>query len=83
MVPLKIDGLLAVGRSASGIPDTVLRNRTAVQHMGQAAGIAASLAVKHSVSPRSIDVKALQRKLLEAGFHLGDPARLKQLGLAN
>ena len=81
MVPLQIDGLLAIGRSASGIPDTVLRNRTAVQHMGQAAGIAAALAVKHGTSPRDIDVKVLQGKLLEAGFYLGDATRLDQLGL--
>jgi hypothetical protein len=81
MVPQKIDGLLAVGRSASGIPDTLLRNRTAVQHMGQVGGIAAALAAKQGTTPRKLNVKQLQRKLLEAGFYLGDEARLKQLGL--
>lgn len=81
MVPKKIDGLLCAGRSASGIPDTLLRNRTAVKHMGEAAGTAAALAVKDGVSPRQLDVKKLQRKLLEAGFYLGDETRLKELGL--
>ena len=82
MVPKKIDGLLAVGRSASGIPDTLLRNRTAVQHMGEIGGIAAAMAVKQGVAPRRLDVKALQRRLLKGGYYLGDAKRLAALGLA-
>jgi hypothetical protein len=81
MLPKKIDGLLAVGRSASGIPDTLLRNRSAVQHMGEAGGIAAALAAKAGVTPRKLDVKALQTKLLAAGYYLGDAQRLKALSL--
>jgi len=83
MVPKKIDGVLAVGRSASGIPDTLLRNRTAVQHMGEAGGIAAALAVKAGVTPRRLDVKALQAKLLAAGYYLGDKQRLQTLALTS
>lgn len=82
MVPKKIDGLLAVGRSASAIPDTLLRNRTAVQHMGEVGGTAAAMAAKDGVMPRDLDVKKLQRALLAAGFHLGDDERLAALGLA-
>jgi len=82
MVPKKIDGLLAVGRSAAAIPDTLLRNRTAIQHMGEVGGLAAAMAVKQGVAPRSIDVKALQRELLKRGYHLGDAQRLTALGLA-
>ncbi len=81
MVPKKIDGLLAVGRSASGIPDTVLRNVMAVQHMGQAGGTAAALSAKSGIRVRDLKVKELQKKLLEAGFYLGDEGRLKALGL--
>ena len=83
MVPKKIDGLLAVGRSAAGIPDTLLRNRTAIQHMGEVGGIAAALAAKAGVAPRNIDVKALQRELLKRGYYLGDAQRLAALGLAS
>jgi ribulose 1,5-bisphosphate synthetase/thiazole synthase len=83
MVPKKIDGLLAVGRSASSIPDTLLRNRTAVQHMGEAGGTAAALAAKSGVTPRRLDVKAFQKELLAAGYYLGDAQRLKALALAN
>jgi len=81
MLPKKIDGLLAVGRSASGIPDTLLRNRMAVKHMGQAGGTAAALCAKKDISPKELDVKELQSVLLDAGFYLGDRARLKELGL--
>ena len=81
MLPRKVDGLLAVGRSASCIPDTLLRGRMMVMHMGQAGGTAAALAVKNRVAPRELDVKELQGTLLEAGFYLGDRSRLRELGL--
>jgi len=81
MLPKKIDGLLAVGRSASGIPDTLLRNRLAVKHMGEAGGIAAAMAARRGVSPKELDMKDLQLALLDAGFYLGDRHRLKELGL--
>jgi len=76
-----VDGLMAAGRCASGIPDTLLRNRMAAKVMGQACGTAAALAARQGVSPKEVDVKQLQRLLLEAGFYLGDEARLKELGL--
>ena len=82
MVPKELDGLLAVGRSASAVPDTLLRNREGVMYMGQAGGTAAALAAASGVQPRDLDVRRLQRLLLEAGFYLGEPARLAQLGLA-
>ena len=81
MVPKEVDGLLAVGRSASGIPDTLLRDRMTVMHMGQAGGLAAALAVQRDTTLRELDVKLLQERLLGEGFFLGDRARLEQLGL--
>jgi hypothetical protein len=81
MLPQKVDGLLAVGRCASGIPDTLLRNRMAVKVMGQAGGTAAALAAKRGIPPRQLEVKELQDLLLDAGFYLGDRHRLKELGL--
>ena len=81
MIPEKLDGLMAVGRSASCIPDTLLRVREAVMYMGQAGGTAAAMAAKNRINPRDIDIKKLQNKLLAAGFHLGDEDRLKKLNL--
>jgi hypothetical protein len=81
MIPKQLDGLIAVGRSASCIPDTLLRVRDSVMYMGQAGGIAAAMAAKDKIEPRDIDVKKLQKKLLAAGFYLGDEDRLKELNL--
>ena len=81
MVPEEIDGLLAVGRSASGIPDTLLRNRMSVMHMGQACGAAAALAAVSNVTLRKLDIKELQRRLLDTGFYLGNRERLRELRL--
>jgi len=53
----------------------------AVKHMGQAGGTAAALSAKKDISPKELDVKELQSVLLDAGFYLGDKARLKELGL--
>ena len=79
MIPEKLEGLIAVGRSASCTPDTLLRQRDGVMYMGQAGGIAAAMAAKKRINPRDIDIKKLQKKLLAAGFYLGDEDRLKEL----
>ena len=81
MVPKQIDGLLATGRSASCIPDTLLRNRMAAMTLGEATGIAAGLCVKKNVVPRDLPRIEYQTALLDAGFWLGDHRRLKELGL--
>lgn len=82
MLPEGLDGILAVGRSASCIPDTLLRNRVALMHMGQAGGVAAALAARASIGPRWLPIRELQRALLREGFYLGDQGRLRELGLA-
>jgi hypothetical protein len=38
--------------------------------MGQAAGTAAAMAVKSKVSPRKVDVKTLQKRLIAQGVEL-------------
>ncbi len=81
MLPKTLEGMMAVGRSASGIPDTLLRNRMACKTMGEACGRAAAMAVADGVTPRQLDVRKLQGALLDAGFYLGDRHRLKELGL--
>ena len=81
MIPRSENGILAVGRSASCIPDTLLRQRLSVMHMGQAGGIAAALSSLQGISPGKLNVRELQENLLDAGFYLGDRSRLKELGL--
>ena len=82
MIPRGENGILAVGRSASCIPDTLLRQRLSVMHMGQAGGIAAAMAARQNRSPRDLDIRELQGSLLDAGFYLGNRSRLKELSLA-
>ena len=81
MLPKGLDGLLAVGRSASSVPDTLLRSRMAVMHMGDAGGKAAALAVRSNVPVKDLDICMLQRCLLDEGYYLGDAARLRELCL--
>ena len=81
LVPKQVDGLLVTGRCASGIPDTLLRHRMAVMHMGQAVGTAAALCVASAAQPRDLDIKSLQGHLLDAGFDLGNRSRVRELGL--
>ena len=50
-------------------------------HMGELGGIAAALSAKSGVIPKALDVKTLQRTAIEAGYYLGDEARLEELGL--
>lgn len=83
MIPKKINGLIAIGRSASCVPDTLLRNREGVMYMGQAGGIAAAMCAQSGVEPRKLNIKELQEKLLQVGFYLGDKKRLVELGFKN
>jgi ribulose 1,5-bisphosphate synthetase/thiazole synthase len=79
MIPEKVDGVIAVGRSASCIPDTLLRICESVIYMGQAGGTAAAMCVQSGVEPRDLNVKELQKRLLAEGFYLGDEKRLTEL----
>ena len=81
LLPRGLEGVLCVGRNASCRPDTLLRSRSMVMHMGEAGGYAAALSVDNNVTPRELDVKLLQETLLEAGYYLGDTGRLVELGL--
>jgi hypothetical protein len=49
--------------------------------IGQAAGVAAALCVKNGIEPRDLNVKDLQRILVEWRCPLGDEARIAELGL--
>lgn len=80
MLPKGVDGLLCAGRSASH--RLLLRTRPHCMFQGGAAGMAAALAVRSGATPKTLDVKALQRRLLADEYELGDAARLSELGLA-
>ena len=69
LLPAKADGLLVCGIGLSGHRDALpfMRMQADVQNIGYAAGLAAALAAQANVSPRDIDVKELQRRLVEIG----------------
>jgi hypothetical protein len=69
LLPRGIENLLVVGRCVSSdrLANASVRGQGACLVMGQAAGTAAALSVKESVTPRAIDVKNLQKVLSSQG----------------
>lgn len=72
LVPQSLDSLLACGRHVSCDPAShgFMREIPQCWVTGQAAGVAAALAVQQGVLPRDVHVPALQRALLEQGVVL-------------
>ena len=75
MVPLRVllpkglDGILVTGLGVSAHRDAipVIRMQPDVQNQGYAAGTAAAMVAKSSATIRSVDIKGLQKRLVEAG----------------
>ena len=86
LLPRGVDNLLVVGRGAAyirrGHDPTGMRARPLVMVLGQAAGVAATLATESNTTVKGVERRELQRRLLADGFHLGDADRLRELGLA-
>ena len=72
LVPLKLNGLLACGRHVSCDKNShgFMREIPQCWITGQAAGVAAALAVSQGVEPRLVDVSRLQAALLGQGVYL-------------
>jgi hypothetical protein len=66
LVPQKVEGLVLTGRciSCEQGPFQSARSMAPAMAVGHASGCAAALAAKGGVTPRSLDVKALQKLLL-------------------
>eukprot|EP01036_Dinobryon_divergens_P040628 gene40628-53731_t len=72
LVPEQLDGLLACGRHVSCDKNShgFMREIPQCWITGQAAGVAAALAVQQRVNARAVDVGALQQRLLGQGVYL-------------
>jgi hypothetical protein len=72
LVPEQLDGLLACGRHISCDRNShgFMREIPQCWITGQAAGVAAALAVKAGVQPRRVDIDHLQSALLDQGVYL-------------
>jgi len=80
LLPKKIDGLMAAGRSAFYYGPN-FRQRYHVLLHGRAVGLATAMSIREGIEPRNLDVKKLQKALIEEGCPLADDKRLKELGL--
>ena len=69
LLPKGLDGILVTGLGASAHGDAmpVIRMQPDIQNQGYAAGVAASMAAKADKGTREIDIKALQKHLVEKG----------------
>ncbi len=74
LLPRDIDNLLVAGRhySATSVAQRMSREIPPCMAMGDAAGVAAALALSQGVRVRDVDVRAVQRTLREQGADPGD-----------
>ena len=74
LLPQKVDNLLVAGRhySATSSAQKMSREIPPCMAMGEAAGVAAALALDAGVTVRDVDVKRLQIKLRAQGADPGD-----------
>ncbi|HTJ26775.1 MAG TPA: FAD-dependent oxidoreductase [Candidatus Limnocylindria bacterium] len=73
LVPREIDNLLVAGRhySATSLAQRISREIPPCMAMGDAAGVAAAVALDQGVRVRDVDVRTVQRKLREYGADPG------------
>jgi hypothetical protein len=83
LVPARIDGVLAPGRHVACDPNShgFMREIPQCWVTGQAAGVAAAVAVSQGVQPRDVDVARVQRLLRAQGVFLRTPDEAEQAGL--
>lgn len=69
LLPQGLEGILVIGLAISMDRDAsaMVRMQKDMHNQGYAAGVAAAMAVESRVVPRHIDVKALQKHLVEIG----------------
>ncbi len=69
LIPKELDGVIVIGKpiSVTHVAHGTTRLMPLVMAEGQAAGIAAKLAIDDGVEVRNVDIKKLQKRLLEEG----------------
>ncbi len=69
LLPAGFDGILVTGLAVSAHRDVmpVIRMQADIQNQGYAAGVAAAIAVRSRTDLRAIDIRELQRHLVEKG----------------
>ena len=69
LLPRGLENILVAGLGVSVHRDAlpIVRTQPDIQNVGYAAGVAAALAAKHCTSVRKLDIKLLQKNLIEKG----------------
>ena len=84
-IPKGLDGLLVCGRGAAyerrGHDPSGMRARPSMMVFGQCVGTAAAVAALDGASPKVVDIRKVQQRLVDDGIVLGDAERLRELGL--
>jgi hypothetical protein len=77
LVPAGLDGVLVAGRCLSATHEAQGATRVMPPSfaMGEAAGAAAALSVRHGTSPRDVSIPELQQALVRQGAWLGESVR--------
>jgi hypothetical protein len=72
MLPAKVDNLLVAGRCGSATQEGMAAGRAMgnMMELGQAAGVAAALAVRKGARPRDLDAREIQERLAAMGVKL-------------
>ena len=72
LIPKDMDGLIVAEKSisTSSLSNGSTRLQPCVMGIGQAAGMAAALAVKFRIQPRKVEVRQLQVELMKAGVYI-------------
>ena len=67
LLPKGLEGVMVIGLGMSAHRDAmpILRMQPDVQNQGYAAGVAAAMSIKAGVTARNVDIRALQRHLIE------------------
>jgi flavin-dependent dehydrogenase len=70
LLPKGLDGILVTGLGVSAHRDAlpVIRMQGDVQNQGYGAGVAAAMAAKAGIGTRAVDIKQLQKHLVEKGI---------------
>lgn len=69
LLPQNLDGIIVTGLGMSAHRDAmpILRMQPCIQNQGYAAGVAAAMISANGIPTRSLDIKALQKHLIDVG----------------